>query len=356
MKFNAPWAARGPLFSPGVAAALAAALLFGAGTPAAKWLLHDMWPWLLAGLFYLGSGIGLSAFRLLSGAAPVRLARNEYASLAGAVAAGGVVAPVLLMFGLSAMPASGAALLLNAEAVLTAVIAWAVFKENIGWRIALGMAAIVTGALLLSWPGEARLAGALPALAVLAACLAWAIDNNLTRQVALADASWIAAVKGLVAGSINLALALSLGDRLPAWPAALAAAAVGFIAYGLSLVLFVVGMRQLGAARTTAYFSLAPFFGALLALAGGEALTPRLVTAGLLMAAGIWLHLTERHEHTHRHAALEHQHAHRHDEHHRHPHDFPVDAALTHTHSHRHEAQTHRHAHFPDAHHRDHEH
>jgi drug/metabolite transporter (DMT)-like permease len=356
MKFNAPMAGHGRMFSPGVAAALAAALLFGAGTPAAKWLLHDMGPWLLAGLFYVGSGIGLSAFRVLSRAAPVRLARGEYASLAGAVLAGGVAAPVLLMFGLSGMPASGAALLLNAEAVLTALIGWVIFKENLDRRIALGMAAIVAGALVLSWPGEARFAGAVPALAVLAACLAWAIDNNLTRQVALADASWIAAVKGLVAGSINLALALSLGDRLPAWPAALAAAAVGFIAYGVSLVLFVVGMRQLGVARTTAYFSVAPFFGAVVALAGGEALTPRLGTAALLMAGGIWLHLTERHVHAHQHAAIEHDHAHRHDEHHRHPHDLPADAALTHAHHHRHDAQTHSHAHFPDAHHRDHEH
>ena len=356
MKFNAPMAGRGRMFSPGVAAALAAALLFGAGTPAAKWLLHDMGPWLLAGLFYFGSGIGLTLFRVLSRAAPVHLARGEYVSLAGAILAGGVVAPVLLMFGLSGMSASGAALLLNAEALLTALIAWVVFKENLDCRIVLGMATIVAGALVLSWPAEARFAGAVPALAVLAACLAWAIDNNLTRQVALADASWIATVKGLVAGSINLALALSLGDRLPAWPAAVAAAAVGFIAYGVSLVLFVVGMRQLGVARTTAYFSVAPFFGAILAFAGGEALTPRLGAAALLMAVGIWLHLTERHVHAHQHAAIEHHHAHRHDEHHRHPHDLPANAALTHAHRHRHEAQTHSHAHFPDAHHGDHRH
>ena len=182
------------------------------------------------------------------------------------------------------------------------------------------------------------------------------MDNNLTRQIALADAPWIAAVKGLVAGSINLALALSLGDRLPAWPTALAAAAVGFLAYGVSLVLFVVAMRQLGVARTTAYFSVAPFFGAVLALIGGEALTPRLGTAALLMAGGIWLHLTERHVHAHQHTVIEHDHAHRHDEHHRHSHDLPDDATLTHAHRHRHEAQAHSHAHFPDAHHRDHDH
>jgi len=143
---------------------------------------------------------------------------------------------------------------------------------------------------------------------------------------------------------------------LPAWPSTLAAAAVGFLAYGVSLVLFVLALRQLGAARSTAYFSVAPFFGALVALAGGEALTPQLAAAALLMAAGIWLHISEHHVHAHRHVPIEHEHAHHHDEHHRHLHERPADTALTHSHHHRHDAQTHSHAHFPDTHHRDHEH
>lgn len=199
------------LLAPGVAAAFGADLLFGAGTPLAKLLLRDVSPWLLAGLFYLGSGIGLSLFRFLKRAEPVRLARGEVGWLAGAVLAGGVVGPVLLMFGRDGMPASGAALLLNAEGVLTALLAWVVFKENFDRRIAFGMAAIATGAVVLSWPGEARFAGALPALAVLGACLAWGIDNNLTRKVSLTDATWIAAVKGMAAGSVNLILAFALG-------------------------------------------------------------------------------------------------------------------------------------------------
>ena len=208
---------RSSTFNPGVVAALLAALLFGASAPVAKWLLQEVSPWMLAGLFYLGSGIGLSIYRVVTHAQPVSLQPGEAAWLAAAVLTGGVAGPVLLLFGLSGMPASDAALLLNAEGVLTALLAWVVFKENFDQRIALGMLAIASGAVLLSWPGEARFAGALPALAILGACLCWAIDNNLTRKVALADATWIAAVKGSVAGSVNLLLGLALGAELPTW-------------------------------------------------------------------------------------------------------------------------------------------
>lgn len=344
------------LFNPGIAAALGAALLFGASAPLAKFLLRDAGPWLLAGLFYLGSGLGLAAYRLLVRAAPVRLSAGESGWFAGAVCAGGVVGPVLLMFGLAGMPASGAALLLNAEGVFTALLAWIAFKEGVDRRIAAGMVAIVAGTVLVSWPGDARFAGAWPALAVLGACLAWGIDNNLTRKVSLSDATWIAMVKGLAAGTVNLALAFALGDRLPPWPATTLAMLVGLLAYGVSLVLFVVGLRHLGTARTAAYFSVAPFFGTLIALASGEPLTVRLALAGALMAWGVWLHLTERHEHEHRHGGLEHSHAHTHDAHHQHDHPYPVAPGTRHVHAHRHEPMVHAHPHFPDAHHRDHRH
>ncbi len=341
---------------PGVGAALGAALLFGAGTPLAKLLLEGTSPWLLAGLLYLGSGLGLTLWRLLRRSEPrARLAPGEWPWLVGAVVAGGVVGPVLLMWGLVGMQASSAALLLNAEGVFTAVIAWVVFRENVDRRIFVGMAAIIAGALVLSWPGQARLGDALPALAVLGACLAWGIDNNLTRKVALADAVWLASVKGLVAGATNLVLALALGAAWPALPSVGGALAVGLAAYGFSLVLFVVALRHLGTARTGAYFSVAPFFGALVAvLALGEPVTTPLLLAGALMAAGVWLHLSERHEHEHEHLPLEHEHEHEHehDAHHEHAHDGPVEAAASHTHRHRHEALRHQHAHFPDAHHR----
>lgn len=339
----------------GIFAALGAALLFGAGAPLAKWLLGTAGAWMLAGLFYLGSGLGLWLVRRASGSPAVRLAGAETRWLAGAIAFGGVAGPVLLMQGLTAMPASGASLLLNAEGVFTALLAWWVFRENFDRRIAFGMVAIAAGALLLSWPEQADFAGLWPALAIVGACLCWGIDNNLTRKVALGDASWIACVKGLCAGAVNLVLATLLGEPLPGLPTLGLALLVGFFAYGVSLALFVVGLRHLGAARTGAYFSVAPFFGAVLALLGGEPLTPTLVLAGVLMGLGVWLHLTEHHAHAHVHEPLEHDHAHTHDIHHQHEHPGAPGLMLApgeqHAHPHRHAPLAHSHAHFPDVHH-----
>ncbi|CAK0763753.1 Permease of the drug/metabolite transporter (DMT) superfamily [Gammaproteobacteria bacterium] len=337
---------------PGVAAALVAALLFGASTPLAKLLLHEVGPWMLAGLFYFGSGIGLMVFRWLRQAEGVPLEKKEAAWFAGAIFFGGVVAPILLLWGLSNMPASSAALLQNAEGVFTALLAWFAFRENFDRRIALGMAAIATGAVILSWPEAARFAGAWPMLAVLGACLAWGIDNNLTRKVSLSDATWIASIKGIAAGCFNLMLAFFLGERLPALPTLMVAMSLGFLSFGVSLTLFVIGLRHLGTARTGAYFSVAPFFGAVLALAVGEPITLRLLVAGVLMAFGVWLHLTERHEHPHVHESLEHTHEHEHDEHHHHDHDGLIGNDEKHRHFHRHEFLVHTHPHFPDAHHR----
>ena len=337
----------------GVPAALGAALLFGAGTPLAKLLLTSVDPWLLAGLLYLGSGIGLTLYRRLNHAPAVRLPRHEQPWFAGAIVAGGIVGPVLLMLGLTGMPASGAALLLNAEGVFTALLAWFAFKENFDRRIALGMVAIVAGAGVLSWPDEARFAGLWPSRAVLGACFAWGLDNNLTRKVSLADATWIAAVKGLVAGSVNLTCAFALGATWPPLPNLAGAMVVGFLAYGVSLALFVIGLRHLGTARTGAYFTVAPFFGAVLAIPLlGEPVSARLLIAAAWMALGVWLHLTEQHNHLHTHEAMEHEHEHVHDAHHQHPHDEQVPTDTQHLHPHRHEPLTHFHNHFPDSHHR----
>lgn len=338
---------------PGVPAALGAAILFGISTPFAKWLLTGIDPWLLAGLLYLGSGLGLFLYRLVRQAPAAKLPPGEWPWLAGAILAGGVFAPVLLMFGLTGMPASGASLLLNAEGVFTALLAWFAFRENFDRRIALGMLAIVAGAVVLSWPGEAHFAGIMPTLAVLGACLAWGIDNNLTRKVSLTDATWIAAIKGLSAGSVNLTLAFLLGAHWPALPQISSALLVGWLSYGISLSLFVLGLRHLGTARTGAYFSVAPFVGAALAIPLlGETLSERLLIAGLLMALGVWLHLTEQHSHAHIHEPIEHEHEHVHDVHHQHAHDEPVPPDTRHRHWHRHEPLSHEHAHFPDAHHR----
>lgn len=337
---------------PGIGAALLAAVLFGTATPLAKLLLTQASPWLMAGLLYAGSGLGLALVRELRRAPAVRLATQEWPWLIGAILSGGLIGPVLLMLGLAGMPASGAALLLNAEGVFTAALAWWVFRENVDRRLALGMLAIVAGAVVLSWPDRHAPASVWPVLAVLAACLAWAVDNNLTRKVALADASWIAMVKGLVAGAVNLALSSWQGAVWPPLPVALAAMALGWVAYGVSLTLFVQALRHLGTARAGAYFSVAPFFGAVLAVPLlGEPLTAPLLLAAALMGMGVWLHVSERHEHFHVHEALEHAHEHEHDEHHQH--HTPGEAVpRRHTHWHRHEPLAHTHPHYPDEHHR----
>lgn len=284
---------------------------------------------------------------------PAKLAAGEWRWLAAAILAGGVVAPVLLMFGLTRMPASAASLLLNAESLFTALLAWFVFRENFDRRIAFGMLAILAGALILSWPTDVGITHAWPALAILGACVAWGIDNNLTRKVSLTDVTWIASTKGLAAGSVNLLLAVLLGVHLPSLPNLAGALLIGFLAYGVSLALFVLALRHLGTARTSAYFSIAPFFGAVLAIPLlGESVSPPLLLAGVLMMLGVWLHLTEQHNHPHFHEAMEHEHAHEHDEHHQHEHDKPIVFGTTHSHQHRHEPLTHTHAHFPDSHHR----
>ena len=343
---------------PGAPMALASAALFGASTPLAKLLLGDgVDPWLLAGLLYLGSGLGLGLTYLARGlvgmpAAEAPLRRADVPWLVLVVLTGGVVGPLLLMLGLARTPASSAALLLNVEGLATMAIAWVVFKENVDRRLLIGAFAILAGALLLSWQGG-RAAVGLGALAIMGACAAWGVDNNLTRKLSSADPVQIAAVKGVVAGAVNLALALAHGASLPSLASIAGAAVVGFFGYGVSLVLFVLALRHLGTARTGAYFSTAPFLGAALALMlFREPVSAQLVAAAVLMGIGVWLHLSERHEHEHLHELLEHEHRHVHDEHHQHAHTAGDPPGEPHTHRHRHAPMRHKHPHYPDLHHR----
>ena len=343
----------------GIIQALVAAALFGASTPLVKDLVGNVNPLLLAGLLYAGSGAGLALTivgRKLSSppaSAPIMPRREEWLWLGGAILFGGVFGPVGLTYGLLTTSASSASLLLNLEAVFTALLAWLLFGENYGKRVVLGMLAIVGGGVLLALAPGTVFASPFGWLLIALACLCWALDNNLTRKVSASDPLVIASLKGLVAGAVNLALASVLGLALPPPGAIGAAALVGFLGYGVSLVLFVLALRHLGSARTGAYFSVAPFFGAVLAvLLQGDAVTAQLVGAGLLMAAGVWLHLTERHEHVHAHEPQEHSHAHFHDEHHRHPHPHGWDGREPHTHRHTHARLVHSHPHYPDVDHR----
>jgi drug/metabolite transporter (DMT)-like permease len=344
----------------GPAYALLAAALFGASTPFAKLLLGETQPILLAALLYLGSGLGLSVWLILriftrQRSRETGLKLNDLPWLGSAILAGGVIGPVLLLIGLRLTPASSTSLLLNLEGVLTATIAWFIFKENFDLRIALGMIAIVVGGVVLSWAGRPQVGIPMGPLFVAGACLAWAIDNNLTRKVSSGDPIQIAAAKGLVAGIVNLIIALTFGASWPRMTTISEAALLGFLSYGVSLVLFVLALRRIGTARTGAYFSVAPFAGAALAIILlKDQFTFALAVAAVFMLIGVWLHLTEKHAHAHVHEALEHEHGHSHDEHHQH-HLEPELLAQTHTHTHKHERIRHSHPHYPDIHHR-HEH
>lgn len=345
----------------GPAYALLAAGLFGASTPLAKILLGQTSPVLLAALLYLGSGLGLTIWlttrRLFTLQQPreADLRAKDLTWLGSAIVSGGIIAPILLLIGLRLTPASSASLLLNLEGVFTATMAWFIFKENFDLRIALGMTAIIAGGIVLSWAGKPEVGIPWGPILIAGACLAWAIDNNLTRNVSSGDPTQIAAAKGVVAGTVNLIIAFSVGASWPPMAAASEAALLGFLSYGVSLVLFVLALRKIGTARTGAYFSVAPFAGTVLAIILlREHITVPLGIAGGLMLIGVWLHLTEKHKHEHVHEPLEHEHRHGHDEHHRH-HDDPELLAQTHSHLHRHEKLRHSHPHYPDIHHR-HEH
>ncbi|MBK8269382.1 MAG: DMT family transporter [Planctomycetes bacterium] len=341
----------------GVVYAITAAVLFGASTPAAKALLGSVPAILLAGLLYLGSGAGLGLWSFVSArrggkTKEARLARRDVPWLVGVVLVGGVAGPVLLMWGLAKTSAAAAALLLNLEGVLTALLAWFVFRENFDRRIALGMAAIVAGGVSLSWGGTPEIGVPWGALAIAGACLCWALDNNLTRKISAADPVQIAAIKGFGAGVTNTILAFLLGASMPVWNTLTLAMLLGLASYGVSLVLFILGLRHLGSARTGAYFSTAPFVGAALSIAAlGERPTLLFFAAAVLMGIGLWLHLTERHEHQHEHGYLEHEHWHEHDEHHQHEHLPGIDPRGPHSHPHVHPPTCHTHAHFPDIHH-----
>lgn len=335
--------------------AIAAAVLFGASTPLSKMLVGDVSPVLLGGLLYLGSGVGLGLFRMLrdKGWKPSGIQAREWPWLLGAIFFGGVLGPVALMYGLTTVSGSAASLMLNLESVLTALLAWMVFKENADKRIVLGMVAIVAGGAVLTWQpvgaGSSSFAG-LAAIGI--ACLCWAIDNNLTRKVSASDAVFIASSKGLLAGLLNSAVAIGIGGSLPTPQTTVLAMVVGLLGYGISLVFFVLALRGLGTARTGAYFSTAPFIGSAVSLLFlGETATPLFWIASALMGLGVWLHMTETHEHEHTHTPLEHTHAHTHDEHHQHQHNAETNLTEPHLHWHRHSSLTHKHPHYPDIHH-----
>lgn len=345
------------LQSRGVLYAVAAAVLFGASTPAVKAFLGGAAPPIVAGLLYLGSGIGLLLVWLLgrrSRAKEAPLIGHDWSWLIAASLFGGIIGPLLFVVGLAHTTAATASLLLNVEAVATALIAWISFREHASPRTVSGMIAIVAGAVLLTWSGQPTVGALIGPGAIVGACLAWAIDNNVTRNISGSDAVQITWIKSLVAGTVNTTLALTvLHVPLPNFAIAAGVGLVGLFGYGVSLVCYILALRNLGTARTGAYFSTAPFIGAAIAVGTGAlALDARFVGSALLMAIGVWLHVTEQHSHEHMHEEFEHSHLHVHDAHHQHEHDADTSAAEPHTHRHRHARLVHSHPHYPDLHHR----
>lgn len=338
--------------------ALLAAALFGASAPFSKLLLAGLGPFSLAALLYLGSGLGLFVYsQIRRMQSPGRhteapLAGRDFLWLSAAIACGGVAAPVLLLWGLSGIGATQASLLLSTEGVLTVMVSAVIFREHVDARIWMGAALMLLAGTLLSCTPGSDTGISLHALAVVGACALWGADNNLTRPISGADPVAIAMLKGLAAGAANLLLAYGVGEAIPSAGFLVSAMALGSLAYGASLLLYILALRHLGSARAAAHFGAAPFIGAALSsLILGEPWTLALAVACGLMVLATCLILSERHTHAHQHEPMEHTHLHVHDTHHQHGH-APEDGPEPHAHTHRHPALFHAHPHLPDLHHR----
>ncbi len=338
----------------GYALGLSAALLFGVSAPVSKLLLDDVGPQMLAGLLYLGAFLAVAPFvRLAPGRGEARLRRSDLPLLSGIVLTGGIVAPVFLMLGLERLSGVAGSLLLNLEGPLTLVVGIVVLREHLGRRAGIGSVVIFVGSAFIGFQGGAGGLDLVGAFLVVAACLGWAIDNNLTQRLSVRDPFQIVAVKTGVAALINIGLAMLRGEAGASTTVLLGALVLGGFAYGVSILLDAYALRALGAAREAAVFATAPFAGALLAVPLlAESWTPADVAAGLAMACGVVLLVRDHHEHEHVHMPMAHDHRHVHDDHHRHDHPPGVDPTEPHSHPHEHGRIVHVHAHVSDVHHR----
>jgi drug/metabolite transporter (DMT)-like permease len=332
-------------------AAIAAALLFGASTPLAKLLLASLGPFTLAGLLYLGGSLGAMPFAFRGGSAELRRESRQRRLLGLAVIFGGGIAPVLLLAGLRAAPAASVSLWLNTEVVATTLLAWAFFHEDLDRRTVLAGSLVLAGGVILAAPEG--VAGWKAGALVAGACVCWGMDNNLTALVSGFTPAQTTVAKGLIAGSVNLAIGMALGQRLPAVGSVGAALAVGAVSYGISIMLYISAAQQMGATRSQLLFATSPFLGVILAWTlFHERVQAAQLAAAPCIAAGLYFMLTARHAHEHTHEALTHTHSHRHDDgHHTHVHPG-LPAWVRHTHPHEHEPVTHTHEHLPDLHHR----
>jgi drug/metabolite transporter (DMT)-like permease len=337
---------------PFILQALLAALFFGASAPLSKLLLREVPPILMAAFLYLGSGTGISLVKLsqkmTSNPKEAGIRRPDVGWLTGAIIAGGIIAPIVLMVSLQVTPASTASLLLNFEGVATTLIALIFFRESISRRAFAAILAITLASIFLSTNFKSGFGFSLGALGILLACTLWSLDNNFTRNISAKDPLTIVAWKGLVAGMFSLILGLFLGQELPALHSILGILLLGFISYGLSTMLFIYSMRGLGASRTSALYGTAPLAGVILSiLIFHDPITWSFILAALLMVAGALMLSSEEHAHFHIHMPVVHEHRHTHDEFHDHDTD-----KVTHSHEHEHPLTEHEHGHMPDIHHR----
>ncbi|MBK1812243.1 DMT family transporter [Clostridium sp. YIM B02505] len=340
--------------------ALVASILFGASAPITKILLGQIEPVALAAFLYLGSGIGLVVFQLVSllinrqGISEAPLKKKDLKWLLGAIIAGGVIAPIILLSSLKITPASTASLLLNFESVATTIIAILFFKESAGKQILSAVVLLTLASIILSWDFKNQWGVSIGSLGVVLACFCWGIDNNFTRNISAKNPFTIVTMKGIVAGSFSLVLAKLLNNRIPEFRLVIIAMIIGFFCYGVSIVLFVFAMRHIGSTRTSALFGTAPFIGSILSfILLGDTPNIMFFIALPIMIIGTVFLLREEHQHMHKHEAIEHEHRHNHnDEHHDHEH---IDGSIisgNHSHLHSHELIEHIHSHSPDIHHR----
>jgi len=336
--------------------AIFSAALFGVSPVLCKLVIGDMSPALLAGLLYLGSGIGLLILLLFQGKNPLRELRNLSSKhrlvLIGSVISGGIVAPLFLAYGIKIGTASEISLLLNFETVATTLIAWLVFKEHVGAGVWGGKAFILLGSFLVVFTSEGAFAFSVAGLLIIMACFFWGIDNNLTRDIEEMPATVLASIKGLCSGTFNIVLALIFFTGMATSSQVMGSLLIGAISYGVSLVCFIEALRRIGSARTSTYFAVGPFIGTFLAfLVLGERPSIIFWFAALCMFAGTFFLFREKHSHLHTHTMFSHSHSHIHDEHHRHEH---ADSGTSepHEHQHIHEPVIHSHVHWPDIHHR----
>jgi drug/metabolite transporter (DMT)-like permease len=342
--------------------AILASILFGASAPLSKILLGQIEPVPLASFLYLGSGLGLMLFQILNlarkkqGFNEASLKKNDIPWLLGAIIAGGIAAPIILMASLKITPASTASLLLNFEGAATTFIAFLFFKESIGKQILGAILCITFASILLSWDFSNQWGLSIGALGIICACICWGVDNNFTRNISAKNPFTIVTIKGLAAGSFSLILSLTFNIPIPNLRVILLAMLLGFFCYGLSIVLFVFALRELGSVRTSSLFGTAPFVGAILSfIILGDIPNIMFYISLPIMIIGAALLLKENHSHTHTHELLEHEHKHNHtDGHHNHSHtsEPPISKNGYHTHMHLHEPLQHPHPHSPDIHHR----